>query len=599
MEPAHRADTPVRSEAEQAAFFDAAMACAIDAESRAGADVRHVVLAGVRIELRFASRALARHYLPAVGHLLAAPGHPADFTIRLFDSASSGVRMAPPPVPRESFTDRGDIWGMNSRRIRSAFHWIEFSLNLLDVERREGVYWVHSDAALPYWAKASPLRTLFHWCMERSGAQLLHAAALADERGAMLITGRGGVGKSTTALSGILHGLRYVGDDYLVVRLAPEPTVFSLYCTAKLNPDQVARFPELAPHVTYEGLTSDEKAVLRLVPGLDDRFCHSAPIVALATPTFRGAPETRFTAASPDVLERAASFTTMSQLPHAGPETHEYIRRLVAAVPGLTLELGTDLPGVAAAIRALLAGGPGRARGLADAGGPGTRATPLVSVIMPVYNGARFLRGAVENVLAQRYPAVEIIVVDDGSSDDIGTVVASLPVDVRYFRQENAGPAAARNRGIRDASGAVIAFLDVDDLWPDGTLPLMVRRLIESPDAGVIHGRGQLFRDHGEEREFLGNPAESFPHYIGAGVYRRQVFETVGLFDPDLRFAEDTDWFRRARAAGVPVIEVDEVTLLVRRHEGNMTRGKTVAELNPLRLFKKELDRRRAGRGDP
>ena len=598
MELAHRADTPIRSEAEQLAFFDAALESALEAESRLRVIVEHLMVAGTRIELRFASESLARHYLPALAHLVVPADKTADFSVRLFDSASSGVAMVPPPCPRESFTDRGDLWGMNSPRIRSAFHWIEFSLNLLDVERRLGVYWVHTDERLPYWSKASPIRTMLHWCLEQSGAQLLHAAAMANDHGALLITGRGGIGKSTTALSGIVHGLRYIADDYLVVRTDPVPTVYSLYCTAKLNPEQVAKFPELRPFVTYEGLENDEKAVLRLVPGLEDHFCASAPIRAIATPKFGGTPETRFSVVSADELRRAAAFTTMSQLPHSGPHTHEYIGRLVDSAPGLTIELGTDLPGVARAILSLLNEDDESLRRRASARvGQATTSLPLVSVILPIYNGARFLPAAVANVLAQGYPSIEIIVVDDGSTDDIADVIPALPVDVRYFRQDNAGPAAARNRGVRDSSGAYIAFLDVDDLWPAGTLPSMVRRLMEDPDRAAVHGRAQLFRDDHGRQEFLGNPAESFPFYIGAGVYRRSAFEAVGLFDPDLRFGEDTDWFHRAKERNAPILEVDEVTLLVRRHEGNMTRGKSLLELNTLRLFKKALDRQRQGGG--
>ena len=598
MELAHRADTPIRSEAEQLAFFDAVLESALTAESRVSVIVEHVKVAGTRIELRFASDSLAQHYLPALAHLVVPADQAADFTVRLFDSVSSGVTMVPPPCPRESFTDRGDIWGMNSPRIRSAFHWIEFSLNLLDVERRLGVYWVHSYEQLPYWSKASPIRTMLHWCLEQSGAQLLHAAAIASDHGALLITGRGGVGKSTTALSGIVHGLRYVADDYLVVRVDRVPTVYSLYCTAKLNPEQVAKFSELRPFVTYEGLEHDEKAVLRLVPGLEDRFCASAPIRAIATPKFGGIPETRFTGVSPDELRRAAAFSTMSQLPHSGPHTYEYIGRLVDSAPGLTIELGTDLRGVAGAISSLLGEDDVSLRRLSSARLERvTTASPLVSVILPIYNGARFLPAAVANVLAQGYPSIEIIIVDDGSTDNIADVLPTLPVDVRYFRQDNAGPAAARNRGVRDSSGAYIAFLDVDDLWPEGTLPLMVHRLIGNPDRVAVHGRAQLFRDDHGRREFLGNPAESFPYYVGAGVYRHSVFEAVGLFDADLRFGEDTDWFRRANERNAPILEVEEVTLLVRRHEGNMTRGKSLLELNTLRLFKKALDRQRQGEG--
>jgi glycosyltransferase involved in cell wall biosynthesis len=187
-------------------------------------------------------------------------------------------------------------------------------------------------------------------------------------------------------------------------------------------------------------------------------------------------------------------------------------------------------------------------------------------------------------------------VVDDGSTEDIASLVRGLPVDVRFFRQDNAGAGAARNRGIRHASGDFIAFLDVDDLWPAKNLAGLIDRLVEDPLADLVHGRAQVtrFTNVTEPGEYLGSPAETFPFYIGAGVYRRRAFERIGLFDPELRFGEDTDWFARAAEAGLRIIHVDEVSLYVRRHQGNMTRGKSLRELNQLRLFKKALDRRRA-----
>jgi glycosyltransferase involved in cell wall biosynthesis len=228
------------------------------------------------------------------------------------------------------------------------------------------------------------------------------------------------------------------------------------------------------------------------------------------------------------------------------------------------------------------------------------RAAPLVSVIIPVYNGARFLAQAVDSVLAQRYPCVEIIVVDDGSTDDVAGAVAALPVDVRLFRQENAGPAAARNRGIRDASGDFLAFLDVDDLWPENNLGVLAAALVRDPQLQVVSGHAQMMiLDEASGRfEYRGNPRESFPYYIGAALYRRDVFRRVGLFDAHMRMAEDTDWYQRLHESGLKSERLPQVTLLVRRHGANMTAGKSKEELNltALAAFKKALDRsRRAG----
>ncbi|MDB4915731.1 MAG: hypothetical protein JWM95_3375 [Gemmatimonadetes bacterium] len=597
--PPHRDDAPPKSEAEQLAFFDETMARFTEARAKCGAVELHLDVAGTCIRLEFAGDRLVPHFMPALAHLVVEPSRDADVTFSLWDSSSTGVEMLPAPCAWECFTDRGDIWGMSSREVRSAFHWIECSLNLYHVERRQAVFWVQSDEALPFWTKASPLRTLFHWWMEQNGKHLLHAAAVGDENGALLITGKGGTGKSTSALACLDAGMQYIGDDYLIVQSEPEPRVFSLYCTAKLNADQVARFPELHHLVVNGSSLERDKAVIHLHPERASQISRSLPLRAIATPAFGSTADTSFAPLSRVQLQRAATFTTMTQLPHAGREMHEFMERLMLDLPALTMILGSDIARVPNAVRALLQLPAQEIERLgsavADDGTGVDRA--LISVIIPVYNGASFLGDAIESVLRQQYSLLDIIVVDDGSTDDLDGAIARLPIEVRLFRQENAGAGSARNRGIRYAAGDLIAFLDVDDLWPDHNLALLARRLREDAALDAVHGRAQLLRHdpaaarHGE---FIGNPGETFPGYLGAGLYRRRVFESVGLFDPDLRYGEDQDWFNRATERRARIEHLEEVTLLVRRHEANMTRGKTLVELNLLRVFKKVLDRRRA-----
>ena len=596
LEGAHHSGTARRSETEQQAFYEDALGRALEAQGRAGVIEHFVTIAGTVIRIAFAGHALERLFMPALAHLEIAPVLPPGATIHVWDSQTTGVAMAKPPCSREAFTDRGDIWGMDSRRFRSAFHWIECSVNLMDVESRTGIYWVQTIDTLPYWTKASPLRTLMHWLMEQTGAQLLHAAAVGNADGCILITGKGGVGKSTTALACLAAGFRYVADDYLVVRSDPVPHAFSLYSTAKLNADQLARFA-MFRDTMREIPGDDEKAVFQLYPRFTDRIAHSLPLTAVVTPRISGEARQRFAPASKLMLQRAAEFTTMSQLPHAGNQTQEFMDRLIGSLPGLELVLGGPLNLIPDAISGLLAMPPERIAAISAAADQfPDSCKPLVSIIIPVHNGARFLPEAVSNVLHQNYSSIELIVIDDGSTDEIGLAVSTLPVDVRFFRQPNSGAAAARNRGIKDASGDMIAFLDVDDLWPDGNLASLVDLLLRDPQLDAVHGFGQLMTINPATGgfEYLGNPREGFPYYIGAGLYRRTAFEKVGLFDAELKFGEDTDWFLRAGERGLAITKLEQVTLLVRRHAGNMTRGKSLVELNTLRVFKKTLDRKRA-----
>ncbi len=588
------ADIVEKTEAEQQAFYEAVLERAHVAEHAAGPIVRQVEIAGVRIRLCFAGPRLEQAFMPALSHIevpadLAGP--PPDAVFHAFDSKSTGVAMVPPPCGRTAFTDRGDIWGFTSTRFRTAFHWSELSVCVFDHISNVGAFWVDDAAALPYWTRSSPLRTLFHWLLARRGLQLVHAAVIGTEAGGILVTGKGGVGKSSTALACLVDGMAYVGDDYLVVGIDPVPTAYSLYSTAKLTPAQAARFPQLALLLDGQQAGNDEKVVLSLYPQRATQIARSLPIRFVMTPRFGSDAETLFEPVAELDLHRAATFTTMAQLPHAGVETFDFMQQLIQRAEIRRIVLGHDLMAVPNAIRRLLAG----EMPLCDEARFRLERQPLVSVVIPVFNGARFLSEAVASILAQDYPALEIIVVDDGSTDEIEAAVAALPIDVRFIRQFNAGPSVARNTGIHAASGEYVAFLDVDDLWPLGNLAGMVAHMERTPGVEVLHGRAQLARITAEEPSgyrFIGDPNESFGSYVGAGLFRAAVFRTNGLFDPSLRFGEDADWFNRAREGGAVLERLEQITLIVRRHEANMTRGRSARELNTLMIIKKALDRR-------
>jgi glycosyltransferase involved in cell wall biosynthesis len=191
-----------------------------------------------------------------------------------------------------------------------------------------------------------------------------------------------------------------------------------------------------------------------------------------------------------------------------------------------------------------------------------SRANPRVSVIIPVYNRAHLVNRAIESVLNQTYQDFELIVVDDGSTDNTAEVVHSVRDErIKYVRhQSNRGPSAARNTGIRAASGELIGFLDSDDEW----LPEKLQRQVDkfdsaSANVGLVYGgyvvidnekkktirevypkkRGYMFK----EMLKMAGP----PDYVSMTLVRRECFEKVGLFDEGMRFVEDWDmWVRIA-----------------------------------------------------
>jgi glycosyltransferase involved in cell wall biosynthesis len=585
-----------KTEDEQLAFFTESLELFHRAAGHTGEIRKYYHIAETTVCLIFAGEALIPFLSPALGHLETDGVAQPDFSICIWDSHSTGIEMLPPPCNRADFTDRGDIWGFTSKRILTAFHYSEFSVNVMDRATNTAVFWVKTTDFLPYWVFGAPLRTIFHWWMTQNGGQLLHASAVGNEAGAAIITGKGGVGKSSTALACLQHEMLFLADDYLIVKMLPEPRVYSLYCSAKLFPDDLKKFSQFRDFVIPMGNRKHDKQVLMLYPALKHTLRTFLPLRFILTPEILLLSESRFRGISYEKMQGAMSFTTMCQLPYAGEYAGEFIHTMLEKIPCFQLELSEDSHEIADKIGSHL-----RREDYSGFLIPSSQnnrqqpARPLISVIIPVYNGERFIQDAITNVLEQNYHPLELIVVNDGSTDGTEQIVKELKCACRYFSQENAGPATARNRGIQEASGELIAFLDVDDLWPANNLFHLLEELISDPNLQAVHGFAQLTEWDPLEKSwnYIGNPRESFPGYIGAGLYKKTVFDEVGLFDPFLIFGEDADWFKRASELMTPIRKIPEVSLYVRRHGGNLTEGKDMVELNALKVFKKSLDRAR------
>ena len=223
-------------------------------------------------------------------------------------------------------------------------------------------------------------------------------------------------------------------------------------------------------------------------------------------------------------------------------------------------------------------------------------AMPFVSVIIPAYNCEGFITESVESVRRQNHNPLEIIIVDDGSTDGTAGRVKTLGKDIRYMRQSNRGPAAARNRGITMAGGDVIAFLDADDYWPSNKMEIQLARLEKDPQIEVILGRVQFIgtlTEADRKIRFESPDNTTININLGSGIFRKSVFERVGVFDESLRHFEDCDWFLRAREKEVSMVILEDVALHYRRHENSMSRRKSEDDPTMIQILKKSLDRRR------
>lgn len=221
-----------------------------------------------------------------------------------------------------------------------------------------------------------------------------------------------------------------------------------------------------------------------------------------------------------------------------------------------------------------------------------------VSVVVIAYNAARYLERALECVYSQSRLPDEVILVDDGSTDETRSIAAKYP-SVRYFYQENEGPSAARNRGAATAVGDVLAFLDVDDLWEAGKLQREVAIL--ERDAAVDIVQGQIVDVADTDTFALGSNlrlkvlAEPY-HFVNLGslTIRKDSFTKIGPFDVSRKENEDTDWFLRAWESGSIKELCNQVSLYYTIREDSLSGGGSATSQCLPRLLKQHRDRAQA-----
>jgi len=223
-----------------------------------------------------------------------------------------------------------------------------------------------------------------------------------------------------------------------------------------------------------------------------------------------------------------------------------------------------------------------------------------------VYNGERYLGQTLDSVFAQSYRPIEVIVVDDGSTDGTAALLADREEQLVVVRQANAGPAAARNRGFKTANGDFVAFLDSDDTWDPTFLTNAYSAFVDEPDLDIClcHMKSVWTPELAELESVYADPRANtvaLGSVTVAMLARRELFARVGSFDESLRTAEDQDWYLRAVESGARVHVLSEVLVNRRLHPSNMTRLEAgVVGDNLAALVKRSLDRRRGtGSGNP
>lgn len=310
------------------------------AANRLGRHDGVVTIAGLHIRLSFAGDAMRERLLPALIARVDARVDP-DITLRVWDCASAGLPVTAFPWRPENVGPQGTVAVATSESIRTAFSVGSSALSMLDLERGVGLFCARDAYALPWYEHAAPFRTLLHWALESRGCRFVHAAAVATPHGGVLLAGRGGSGKSTTAMLCLESGFDYAGDDYVGVSTdETAPRAHAIFTSAKLSASSIDWLPFLRPAIRVAPV-GEEKGVAMIGELLPQQIAPTFPLRAVIVPSVAGG-TSRLRRISGGTALRALAPTTLLQLPGSGADAFAGLADLVRRLPAWSLELGDD-----------------------------------------------------------------------------------------------------------------------------------------------------------------------------------------------------------------------------------------------------------------
>lgn len=320
-------------------------------------------LAGRVIRLSFAGDALVDTFTPAFTHLVLPSQRNVDITVRLWDVASTGAILPPPPWQNDAYGRRGEIIGYSDGVHFTTFHADSRILFMYDALRHFGLVAVFDRSDLPAYERAAPLRPILSDALVTYDVQYTHAAAVGLPEGGVLLAGKGGAGKSTASLACLDSELLFAGDDYCAV-CAPAgglanadetPMVYSMYNSAKGDRATVSRLPFLEPLIRYWDVGGSEKAIWFLQEHFAHKLAAQFPLRAILIPRVTFGRDTRVTPAPAHAALLALAPSTVAQLPNANVGLFQRLAALARRLPSLYLDVGTEMAQIPQTILRVLA----------------------------------------------------------------------------------------------------------------------------------------------------------------------------------------------------------------------------------------------------
>ncbi len=347
-------------------FFSQLLESYFEQSSRTqGLLTQYFNIAGKPVAVNFSGRRWSKEMTGAIAHLERAKGSHSDLTISVWDGS-----LEPQNHLLRAYLfvltnwwfhytgPRGELLDIHSEKIAATYHPGTETLSVVDLDRGQAFYWKRNDSPIPYYETCSPFRSLLHSWMRSHDRFFVHGAAVGFPDGGVLLVGKGGSGKSTTALACLESDLQYAGDDYCVLHegTSGEYRVHSLYCTAKLvGISDLESFPGMTGSVLNHQRDNGEKVAISVHDYMAAKLTEGFPLRAILVPVITHETETRILPCSPREAMMAIAPSTLSQLPASGKRDLEFLGNLARRVPCYRIEVGTALRRIPEKISELLA----------------------------------------------------------------------------------------------------------------------------------------------------------------------------------------------------------------------------------------------------
>lgn len=350
--PPSREPSATRTHADE--FFYAVASAFARAAAGAPCHTRAYRIGEEIVRMEFAGAELVPTFTRALEHLRVSPDLTPALTIGFWEIESTGVLLPPPPWALNAYSPRGEILDFSDAENVTAFHTDGRVLFVYNLRAAHAYVAVFNHATLPAYERAAPVRPLFPRFLETQGIQYLHAAAVGLPEGGVLLAGKSGSGKSTTALACLDSDLNFAGDDYCAARFDGVPTVYSLYSSGKGDAKTIAHLPFLGPLIANRETIQQERAIWFLAEHFGARILSQFPLRAIVLPHVTAQSDTTLERASSQAALLALAPTTLSQLPNAGRDVFQHIAALSRRVPVFYLNVGSDMSQIPQTILRLL-----------------------------------------------------------------------------------------------------------------------------------------------------------------------------------------------------------------------------------------------------